>query len=196
MVAVASELPTTGYALEVDGRLKTEFETKERAWTCDLAAINGSIGNAQRTTAIGAKRTSRKSPNSTKYHLRTKGPCSNQSNRPISSDGGPSEDRRPVWECLPFAPSTGGTETANSGVTGASYHHGTKAPPAVSASTCFASRLSMGPGLWSYSSPGPRPCLPSPRPPRRSNPRQNRSSNRSLWRKRRDRPATRSRRLK
>ncbi len=56
MVAVASELPTTGYALEVDGRLKTEFETKERAWTCDLAAINGSIGNAQRTTAIGAKR--------------------------------------------------------------------------------------------------------------------------------------------
>jgi len=33
MVAVASELPTTGYALEVDGRLKTEFETKEGAWT-------------------------------------------------------------------------------------------------------------------------------------------------------------------
>jgi hypothetical protein len=32
-VAVASELPTTGYALEVDGRLKTEFETKEGART-------------------------------------------------------------------------------------------------------------------------------------------------------------------
>jgi len=33
MAAVARELPTTGYALEVDGRLKTEFETKEGAWT-------------------------------------------------------------------------------------------------------------------------------------------------------------------
>jgi hypothetical protein len=33
MVAVAHELPNTGYALEVDGRLKTEFETKEGAWT-------------------------------------------------------------------------------------------------------------------------------------------------------------------
>lgn len=33
MVAVTRELPTTGYALEVDGRLKTEFETKEGAWT-------------------------------------------------------------------------------------------------------------------------------------------------------------------
>ncbi len=33
MVAVARELPNTGYALEVDGRLKTEFETKEGAWT-------------------------------------------------------------------------------------------------------------------------------------------------------------------
>jgi predicted Holliday junction resolvase-like endonuclease len=32
MVAVVCELPTTGYALEVDGRLKTEFETKEGAW--------------------------------------------------------------------------------------------------------------------------------------------------------------------
>ena len=32
MVAVANKLPTTGYALEVDGRLKTEFETKEGAW--------------------------------------------------------------------------------------------------------------------------------------------------------------------
>jgi len=32
MVAVACELPTTGYVLEVDGRLKTEFETKEGAW--------------------------------------------------------------------------------------------------------------------------------------------------------------------
>jgi len=28
MVAVTRELPTTGYALEVDGRLKTEFERK------------------------------------------------------------------------------------------------------------------------------------------------------------------------
>ncbi len=33
MAAVTRELPTTGYALEVDGRLKTEFETKEGAWT-------------------------------------------------------------------------------------------------------------------------------------------------------------------
>jgi hypothetical protein len=33
MAAVARELPTSGYALEVDGRLKTEFETKEGAWT-------------------------------------------------------------------------------------------------------------------------------------------------------------------
>jgi hypothetical protein len=33
MVAVARELPNTGYALEVDGRLKTEFETEEGAWT-------------------------------------------------------------------------------------------------------------------------------------------------------------------
>ncbi len=33
MVAVAGKLPTRGYALEVDGRLKTEFETKEGAWT-------------------------------------------------------------------------------------------------------------------------------------------------------------------
>jgi hypothetical protein len=29
----ARELPNTGYALEVDGLLKTEFETKEGAWT-------------------------------------------------------------------------------------------------------------------------------------------------------------------
>ena len=29
MVSGARELPTTGYALEVDGRLKTQFETKE-----------------------------------------------------------------------------------------------------------------------------------------------------------------------
>ena len=29
MVAVVRELPTPGYALEVDGRLKTEFETRE-----------------------------------------------------------------------------------------------------------------------------------------------------------------------
>jgi hypothetical protein len=28
MVAVARELPSTGYTLEVDGRLNTEFETK------------------------------------------------------------------------------------------------------------------------------------------------------------------------
>ncbi len=33
MAAVARELPNTGYALEADGRLKTEFETKEGAWT-------------------------------------------------------------------------------------------------------------------------------------------------------------------
>jgi hypothetical protein len=33
MVAVTRELPTTGYALEADGRLKTEFEAKEGAWT-------------------------------------------------------------------------------------------------------------------------------------------------------------------
>ena len=32
MVAVTRKLPTTGYALEVDGRLRTEFETKEGAW--------------------------------------------------------------------------------------------------------------------------------------------------------------------
>ena len=31
MVAVVRELPTRGYALEVDGRLKTEFETREGA---------------------------------------------------------------------------------------------------------------------------------------------------------------------
>ena len=31
MGAVVSGLPTMGYALEVDGRLKTEFETKEGA---------------------------------------------------------------------------------------------------------------------------------------------------------------------
>ncbi len=31
MVAVKAELPTAGYALEVDGRLKTEFKTKEGA---------------------------------------------------------------------------------------------------------------------------------------------------------------------
>jgi hypothetical protein len=33
MVTVVREPPNTGYALEVDGRLKTEFETKEGAWT-------------------------------------------------------------------------------------------------------------------------------------------------------------------
>ena len=33
MAAEVRDLPTTGYALEVDGRLKTEFETKEGAWT-------------------------------------------------------------------------------------------------------------------------------------------------------------------
>jgi hypothetical protein len=31
MVAAATELPATGYALEVDGRLKTEFKTREGA---------------------------------------------------------------------------------------------------------------------------------------------------------------------
>lgn len=33
MAAVARERPNTGYALEADGRLKTESETKEGAWT-------------------------------------------------------------------------------------------------------------------------------------------------------------------
>ena len=33
MVVVVRELPTAGYALEVDGRLKTEFETREGART-------------------------------------------------------------------------------------------------------------------------------------------------------------------
>jgi hypothetical protein len=33
MVAAVRELPVTGYALEVDGRLKTEFATKEGART-------------------------------------------------------------------------------------------------------------------------------------------------------------------
>src|SRR5216684_6361624 len=87
-------------------------------------------------------------------------PDSTEWNRPISQDGGPPEDHKPVWECLPFEPSTGGTETASSDVTGAGYRHGTKAPPAVSASTYCAARLPMGPGLWSYSSLVPRPCLP------------------------------------
>jgi hypothetical protein len=31
MVAAARELPTSGYALEVDGRLKAEFTTKDGA---------------------------------------------------------------------------------------------------------------------------------------------------------------------
>jgi hypothetical protein len=31
MVAAARELPTSGYALEVDGRLKTEFTTSDGA---------------------------------------------------------------------------------------------------------------------------------------------------------------------
>ena len=31
MVAAARELPTSGYALEVDGRLKTEFTTRDGA---------------------------------------------------------------------------------------------------------------------------------------------------------------------
>jgi len=31
MVAAAWELPTSGYALEVDGRLKTEFTTRDGA---------------------------------------------------------------------------------------------------------------------------------------------------------------------
>jgi hypothetical protein len=33
MVEAARELPTTGYALEVDGRMKTEFKTKDGART-------------------------------------------------------------------------------------------------------------------------------------------------------------------
>ena len=31
MVAIVRELPATGYALEVDGRLKTEFATRDGA---------------------------------------------------------------------------------------------------------------------------------------------------------------------
>lgn len=31
MIEAARELPTTGYALEVDGRMKTEFMTKDGA---------------------------------------------------------------------------------------------------------------------------------------------------------------------
>jgi hypothetical protein len=31
MIEAARELPTTGYALEVDGRMKTEFKTQEGA---------------------------------------------------------------------------------------------------------------------------------------------------------------------
>jgi hypothetical protein len=31
MVAAVRELPATGYALEVDGRMKTEFKTKDGA---------------------------------------------------------------------------------------------------------------------------------------------------------------------
>ena len=31
MVAAARELPASGYALEIDGRLKTEFATREGA---------------------------------------------------------------------------------------------------------------------------------------------------------------------
>jgi hypothetical protein len=33
MVAVSHELPASGYALEVDGRLKTEFATRDGAKT-------------------------------------------------------------------------------------------------------------------------------------------------------------------
>jgi len=33
MVAAARELPTSGYALEVDGRLKAEFATRDGART-------------------------------------------------------------------------------------------------------------------------------------------------------------------
>ncbi len=32
MVAAARELPISGYGLEVDGRLKAEFATKDGAW--------------------------------------------------------------------------------------------------------------------------------------------------------------------
>jgi hypothetical protein len=31
MVAAARELPTSGYALEIDGRMKTEFATRDGA---------------------------------------------------------------------------------------------------------------------------------------------------------------------
>jgi hypothetical protein len=33
MVATVPILPTSGYALEVDGRLKTEFATRDGAWS-------------------------------------------------------------------------------------------------------------------------------------------------------------------
>jgi hypothetical protein len=32
MVAATQELPASGYAIEVDGRLKAEFATKDGAW--------------------------------------------------------------------------------------------------------------------------------------------------------------------
>jgi hypothetical protein len=32
MIEAARELPTTGYALELDGCMKTEFKTKDGAW--------------------------------------------------------------------------------------------------------------------------------------------------------------------
>ncbi|MGY8681248.1 hypothetical protein Q2941_26155 [Bradyrhizobium sp. UFLA05-153] len=33
MVAATPKLPASGYALEVDGQLKTEFATKDGAWS-------------------------------------------------------------------------------------------------------------------------------------------------------------------
>ena len=32
MVAATRKLPVSGYAIEVDGRLKAEFETRDGAW--------------------------------------------------------------------------------------------------------------------------------------------------------------------
>jgi hypothetical protein len=39
MVAAARELPTSGYALEVDGRLKTEFTTRDAANLARIAFV-------------------------------------------------------------------------------------------------------------------------------------------------------------
>jgi hypothetical protein len=60
MVAVAHELPNTGYALEVDGRLKTEFETKEGAWTGaeELKKASRCCGSKSMTPRQGRQRNS------------------------------------------------------------------------------------------------------------------------------------------